>query len=433
MNKEKIIKNFTSKASKIAIIGMGYVGLPLSLRFSECGYKVLGIDIDESKVDLINNGESYIAHIPSTKIKDSNTKGFEASSDFSKISECDGIILCVPTPLTQHREPDISYVVSSIKLILPHLRKGQVISLESTTYPGTCEEEIAPRLESTGMNLGDDIFLVYSPEREDPGNKNFNVNSIPKIIGGHTENCLSVGMALYSSAIESLIEVKSTKVAEMTKLLENIHRAVNIGFINEMKVIANKMDIDIFDVVNAAESKPFGFTAYFPGPGIGGHCIPIDPFYLTWKAKEFGLNTRFIELAGEINTSMPEYVCEKSAHALNSFSKSIKNSKILILGVAYKKHVDDVRESPSLEVINILTKKGANISFSDPYINSLKKNSNIKNFESIDLSEASISSFDLVVLLTDHDDFDYDLILTNSKVIVDSRGRFQKSAKVIRA
>ena len=431
--KNTIIKNLNSKKSKIGIIGMGYVGLPLSLRFVECGFQVIGFDVDKQKVDSLNNGKSYIAHISSEKILDASKNGLEATSDFQRSSECDGLILCVPTPLNVYREPDISFIQSSLDLLLPHLREGQIISLESTTYPGTCEEIIAPKIEKDNLRLGENIFLVYSPEREDPGNKNFSVNSIPKIIGGHTENCLSVGIALYESAIDSLIKVKSTKVAEMTKLLENIHRAINIGFINEMKLIASKMDIDIFDVVNAAESKPFGFTAYFPGPGIGGHCIPIDPFYLTWKAREFGINTRFIELAGEINSSMPSYVCEKALGVLNNIEKSVKNSKILILGVAYKKHVDDFRESPSLEIMKILNKNGASLSYSDPYINKLENINGLGDLNSIELTKQSLKSFDLTILLTDHDEFDYELIENNSNAIVDARGRFQESDIVTRA
>lgn len=431
MNKKTIIENLNSQKSKIAIIGMGYVGLPLSLRFVECGFDVIGFDVDNDKINALNDGISYIAHIPSQKVLEANSKGFKASYDFSEASKCDAIIMCVPTPLTNHREPDISYITSSMDFLEPHLREGHIISLESTTYPGTCEEIIAPRIESLGLVLGESAFLVYSPEREDPGNKNFNVNSIPKIIGGHTKECLEVGMALYQSAIASLIPVKSTKVAEMTKLLENIHRAVNIGFINEMKVVANIMGIDIYDVVNAADSKPFGFTAYYPGPGIGGHCIPIDPFYLSWKAKEFGLNTRFIELAGEVNSYMPDYVCQKVTFALNKFAKSVNKSKVLILGVAYKKHVDDMRESPSLEVMKNLKDKGADVYFSDPYIKSVKNK--FINTKSVEITEDLLKSFDLVILLTDHDEFDYNLILNSSKIIVDSRGRFEESHKVIRA
>jgi UDP-N-acetyl-D-glucosamine dehydrogenase len=431
MNKKTIIENLNSQKSKIAIIGMGYVGLPLSLRFVECGFDVIGFDVDNDKINALNDGISYIAHIPSQKVQEANLKGFKASYDFSEVSKCDAIIMCVPTPLTNHREPDISYITSSMDFLEPHLREGHIISLESTTYPGTCEEIIAPRIESLGLVLGESAFLVYSPEREDPGNKNFNVNSIPKIIGGHTKECLEVGMALYQSAIASLIPVKSTKVAEMTKLLENIHRAVNIGFINEMKVVANIMGIDIYDVVNAADSKPFGFTAYYPGPGIGGHCIPIDPFYLSWKAKEYGLNTRFIELAGEVNSYMPDYVCQKVTFALNKFAKSVNKSKVLILGVAYKKHVDDMRESPSLEVMKNLKDKGADVYFSDPYIKSVKNK--FINTKSVEITEDLLKSFDLVILLTDHDEFDYDLILNSSKIIVDSRGRFEESHKVIRA
>ena len=303
----------------------------------------MGIDIDTVKVARLNAGESYIEHIPANKITAARGKGFEATTDFTGAAKCDALILCVPTPLGQHREPDMTFVINTVDALLPSLRAGQVVSLESTTYPGTTEEELLSRIERQGFKVGEDIFLVYSPEREDPGNPDYQTSSIPKVIGGHTSACLEVGLALYGQAIDRLVPVSSTKTAEMTKLLENIHRAVNIGLINEMKIVADSMGVDIYEVIDAAATKPFGFTPFYPGPGLGGHCIPIDPFYLTWKAREYGINTRFIELAGEVNSGMPAWVIGKLADALNDRHKSIRGSRILILGIAYKKNVDDTR------------------------------------------------------------------------------------------
>lgn len=304
------------------------------LRYNMIGYRVLGIDVDASKVDALNAGLSYIEHIPGSAITQARASGFEATLDFSRAAQCDALILCVPTPLNKYREPDISFVVSTIDAIRPYLREGQVVSLESTTYPGTTEEELLPRIQDAGLTVGEQIFLVYSPEREDPGNPDFRTQTIPKVIGGHTSQCLAVGVALYEQAIDQVVPVSSTRAAEMTKLLENIHRAVNIGLVNEMKIVADRMGIDIFEVVDAAATKPFGFTAYYPGPGLGGHCIPIDPFYLTWKAREYGLHTRFIELSGEVNRAMPEYVVGKLMDGLNERGKALKGCRVLVLGIA---------------------------------------------------------------------------------------------------
>ena len=346
------------KSAIIGIVGLGYVGLPLMLRYSEIGYKVIGFDIDKSKVDALKNGKSYIEHISSDSIQNALEAGFEATSDFSRAGAADALILCVPTPLNKYREPDLSFVIDTTDALTPYLRAGQVISLESTTYPGTTEEELLPRIESTGLKVGVEIFLVYSPEREDPGNPDYVTRTIPKVVGGHTANCLDVGKTLYESAIDRIVPVSSTKAAEMTKLLENIHRAVNIGLVNEMKIVADRMGIDIHEVITAAATKPFGFTAYYPGPGLGGHCIPIDPFYLTWKAREYDVNTRFIELAGEVNTGMPRWVISKVMDALNERGKALKGAKILVLGIAYKRNVDDMRESPSVELMELLREKG---------------------------------------------------------------------------
>ena len=421
-----LIEKFDSKSAVIGIVGLGYVGLPLLIRFSDVDFRVIGFDIDRQKVDRLNSGQSYIKHISNEQIKSALNQGFKATSDLSKISEADAIILCVPTPLNQYREPDLSFVLGTVDSIVPYLRKGQVVSLESTTYPGTTEEELLPRVTQNGLEIGQDIFLVYSPEREDPGNKDFSTNTIPKICSGYTDACLEVGKHLYGTAVDVVVPVSSLKVAEMTKLLENIHRAVNIGLVNELKIVADKMGIDIHEVISAAATKPFGFTAYYPGPGLGGHCIPIDPFYLTWKAREYGLHTRFIELAGEVNTRMPEWVINKTAEALNSVGKPIKGSKILVLGLAYKKNVDDMRESPSVQLLELLSEKGAVIEYSDPHIPQFPKLRNhFFEMSSIELTPERISSFDCVLLATDHDAFDYEMLAQNAKLLIDTRGKYQ--------
>lgn len=434
--KDQLIRKFADRTAVIGIVGLGYVGLPLMLRYTDAGFRVLGFDIDTFKTDSLNSGKSYIEHIPSEKIAAARRKGFEATDDFSRIAEADAVILCVPTPLNKYREPDISFVTGTTNAVKPYLRAGQVLSLESTTYPGTTEEELLPRVEASGLKAGRDIFLVYSPEREDPGNPNFETRTIPKVVGGHTPACLEVGIALYSPAIDRVVPVSSTKAAELTKLLENIHRAVNIGLVNEMKIVADKMGIDIHEVIDAAATKPFGFVPYYPGPGLGGHCIPIDPFYLTWKAREYGVNTRFIELAGEVNSHMPDYVIGKTALALNGINRSVKGSKILILGISYKKNVDDMRESPSVEVMDRLHKLGADIAYSDPHVAVFPHipGHHCFNLSSTPITAETLAGFDCVVLTTDHDKFDYPLIAEHAKLIVDTRGRFRDgSPKVVKA
>ena len=433
--KQSAIGKFRDKTATIGIVGLGYVGLPLMLRYAETGFKVLGFDIDAEKVDKLNKGETYIEHITADKIAAARSAGFEATTDFSRIGEAEAVILCVPTPLNKYREPDMSFVIDTTDAVKPYLRAGQVLSLESTTYPGTTEEELLPRVEEGGLKVGENVFLVYSPEREDPGNPDFETRTIPKVIGGHTPACLEVGLALYQPAIDKVVPVSSTKAAELTKLLENIHRAVNIGLVNEMKIVADKMDIDIHEVIDAAATKPFGFVAYYPGPGLGGHCIPIDPFYLTWKAREYGVNTRFIELAGEVNSSMPEYVVNKTALALNDHQRSIKGSKVLVLGIAYKKNVDDMRESPSVEVMELLRDLGAEISYSDPHVPVFPKMREHKfDLKSVPLTAESIASYDCVVLTTDHDKFDYDLLKQHAKLIVDTRGKYSgKHDNIVKA
>jgi len=424
--KSKLLSRLHDKQSVIGVVGLGYVGLPLILRFAEAGLPVLGIDIDQTKVDKLNRGESYFKHIVAEKIKEVSKKGPFATVDFSRASEADVLILCVPTPLSNHREPDLSFVTGTLDSLLPYIRQGQVISLESTTYPGTTEEIVLPKLQSIGLSVGEQVFLVYSPEREDPGNPNFDTRSIPKVCGGHTANCLEVGSTLYSLAIDTIVEVTSTKVAEMTKLLENIHRAVNIGLVNEMKIVADKMDINIHEVIEAAKTKPFGFTAYYPGPGLGGHCIPIDPFYLTWKAREYGINTRFIELAGEVNTAMPQWVVEKTLYALNDVGKPMKGARILVLGIAYKKNVDDMRESPSVVIIELLRERGAKVNYHDPFVPVFPRlRGHYFDLESIALNSETIGDYDAILIATDHDTFDYELIRSNASLIIDTRGTYK--------
>lgn len=431
----ELLEKLRSKQALIGIVGLGYVGLPLSLTYAEVGYRVLGLDIDQTKADAINQGSSYIQHIDGERVaKAQQQQLLEATTDFARAAEADALILCVPTPLNQYREPDLSYIRDTMAALLPYLRSGQVLSLESTTYPGTTEEELRPLIEQRGFTVGEDIFLVYSPEREDPGNARFNTATIPKVMGGSTVACGEVGVALYEQAISEVVVVSSTRAAEMTKLLENIHRAVNIGLMNELKPLADRMGIDLYEVIRAAATKPFGFVPYYPGPGLGGHCIPIDPFYLTWKAREFGMHTRFIELAGEINSAMPAYVIEKTMDALNDMGKPLKGSKVLVLGIAYKKNVDDMRESPSVEVMELLRAKGAEVHYSDPFFASFPQmRKHTFALLSVDLTPEAVAAFDAVVLATDHDAFDYDLIASHSQLLIDTRGRLTPGAHIVRA
>jgi len=431
--KEAIITKIKNKDFKIAIVGMGYVGLPLALRFNSVGFEVIGIDIDDSKVAKLNNCESYIKHISKKDVEGAiKTNKFFASTDFSLVRKCDAIIICVPTPLDDKLEPDLSYVRHTRDKILQHVKKGQLVSLESTTYPGTTEEEFEAVLKDKGFNIGQDFFIVYSPEREDPANQKFSTDTIPKVCGGITKECRDIGAAMYSAAIDKIVLVESAKVAEMTKLLENIHRAVNIGLVNEMKIIASKMDIDIFDVIDAAATKPFGFTPYYPGPGLGGHCIPIDPFYLSWKSKQIGIDAEFIELSGKVNRKMPLYVVNNIIDIMKKMNMSMEKSKILLLGMAYKKNVDDMRESPSLEILKQLERQGLSVDYSDPFINKFE---NLRKYqhqkESISVTVNNLKKYDITVLLTDHDQFNYDLIFKHSNIIIDTRGKFRKDNKRI--
>lgn len=430
-----LIEKLRSRRATIGVIGLGYVGLPLALRFAEVGVKTLGFDIDPAKPEKIRAGRSYINYIADAAITRATAAGFEATTDFSRCGEADALILCVPTPLDRHREPDLSFVINTAKEVARHLRAGQVVSLESTTYPGTTDEELRPLLEATGHHVGEDVFLVYSPERADPGNPRYGTHDIPKLVGGCTPDCLAVGEALYALAVDQVVAVSSPRVAELAKLLENIHRAVNIGLVNEMKLVADRMGIDIFEVINAAATKPFGFVPYYPGPGLGGHCIPIDPFYLTWKAREYGVHTRFIELAGEINHAMPDYVVRKTAEALNARGKAVNGSRILICGVAYKKNVDDLRESPSVELIEQLQKLGARVDYSDPHIPvfpSIRRGR--FDMASVPLTAESLAGYDAVLIATAHDAFDFELIGRVAPLIIDTRGVFPASHhNVVRA
>jgi len=426
------LQKVEAKTAKIGILGLGYVGIPLALRISEVGFKVIGFDVVQARVDGLNNGQSPIKHIEKIDIEKMIDAGFEATTDFARASECDALIICVPTPLSKTREPDLSFVTSTVDSILPFLRSEQLLALESTTWPGTTAEVLLPYVEKADLQVGKDFYLVYSPEREDPGNEHFTTQTIPKVVGGHTPQCKEAGIALYSTFIDHIVPVGSTQAAEMVKLLENIHRSINIGLANELKVVADAMGLDIFEIINAAKTKPFGFTAYYPGPGIGGHCIPIDPFYLTWKAREYGLHTRFIELAGEINASMPQYVVDKTIKALNEQGKSLRGARVLALGIAYKRDVDDMRESPSVFVMELLRDWGAMVEYSDPNVPVFPEmREHSFDLSSVDLTPESISSYDAVILLTDHSDFDYTLIRENAKAIIDTRGKYNEDVEKI--
>jgi len=433
--RDRLISKLKNKSAVIGVFGLGYIGLPLLLRYAEVGYKVFGFEIDQEKINMLKQGKSYIDHITSDQIHSSVSKDFNVTTNYSRASEVDALILCLPTPLNKHREPDLSYLTNTVDKLIPYLRKGHIISLESTTYPGTTEEVILPRVELTGLKIGKDVFLVYSPEREDPANSDFTTQSIPKVVSGHTSACLEIGKTLYQLVIDQIVPVSSTRTAEMTKLLENIFRAVNIGLVNEMKIVADRMEIDIHEVIRAAATKPFGFTPYYPGPGLGGHCIPIDPFYLTWKAREYDVNTRFIELAGEVNTKMPNWVLSKIVWALNERKKSLKGSKVLILGVAYKKNIGDMRESPAIVLIKLLKEMGATVEYTDPHVPvfpDLQKH-NFK-IESVDPTPEDVAKYDLLLLVTDHKKFDYQMFKKNAQLIVDTRGVFQDlSMNVVKA
>jgi UDP-N-acetyl-D-glucosamine dehydrogenase len=435
MGSVPLIKKFQSRDALVAVVGLGYVGLPLAVRMAEAGFRTLGIDIDPEKVAKLGAGESYLKTVPAKSVAAARAKGFAATIDFARAREADAIILCVPTPLGPSREPDLSFVIGTVESLLPHLRAGQLLSLESTTYPGTTEEELRPRIEARGLRVGEDFFLVFSPEREDPGNERYSTRTIPKICGGSTPACLEAGLALYGAAIDTVVPVSSTRVAEMAKLLENIHRAVNIGLVNEMKIVADRMGIDIHEVIRAAATKPFGFVPYYPGPGLGGHCIPIDPFYLTWKARQYGVDTRFIELAGEVNRAMPEWVVSKAAAALLERGRHVRGSRFLVLGIAYKKNIDDMRESPAVEILELLRARGAIVAYSDPHVPKFPRmRAHSFDLESLPLTAAALAAQDCVILVADHDAFDYALIAAHAPLVVDTRGRYPAGgANIVKA
>jgi UDP-N-acetyl-D-glucosamine dehydrogenase len=417
-------QRLASDHATVGVIGLGYVGLPLALTMVEAGKRVIGLDVDAAKVERLDQGQSYIRHIEASRIVAAG-KRFRATTDFRALTDCDAIIVCVPTPLTEGREPDLSYVSRTAETIAEHLRAGQLVVLESTTYPGTTEEVMQPILERGGLRVGRDYHLAFSPEREDPGNPRFNTKTIPKLVGGVTAECGEIARALYGSFLEKVVVVSSARVAESAKLLENIYRSINIALVNELKMLFERMGIDVWEVIEAAATKPFGFTPFFPGPGLGGHCIPIDPFYLTWKARHYDFSTRFIELAGEVNTGMPYWVVDKVVEALGEGGKPIKGAKVLVMGVAYKKDVDDLRESPSLKVIEILESRGAEVSYNDPYVPSLRARK-LRHYEtfdldSVDLEDRTIAEADCVLIATDHSAYDYDRIVRHARRVVDTR------------
>jgi len=420
----ELLDKITSKSARVGVIGLGYVGLPLLAAFHRAGFHVIGFDVDPAKIEALQRGENYLKHLGETLVRDMKLAGrFDATADFSRLAEADAVIICVPTPLGSHREPDLSYVQKTADEIARRLRPGQLVVLESTTYPGTTRQIVLPALESRGLRCGTDFFLAFSPEREDPGRKDLSTQTIPKLVGGIDEVSGKVAVALYQQAIREVIPVASAEIAEAAKLLENIYRAVNIALVNEMKMVLSAMDIDIWQVIAAASSKPFGFQPFYPGPGLGGHCIPIDPFYLTWKAQEVGMPTRFIELAGEINHQMPDYVVQRTTSALNQRSRAVKGAKILVLGLAYKPDIDDVRESPSFELIEKLARLGAVVQYNDPHVPATHR---MRNYDlqmcSQSFSAKSLGDYDCVIIATHHSAYDWQMIADHAKLIIDTRG-----------
>ncbi len=429
--KSVLLKKIEDKSFTVGVIGQGYVGLPLALCFAEKGFTTVGLDIDQTKVQRLNKGESYIKHIPGDRVSKSVKSGkFTATADFSKIRECDGVLICVPTPLTKHREPDMSYIVSTCEAIVPHMRRGQLFVLESTTYPGTTVEVVIPILESANLKSEIDFYAAFSPEREDPNNPNYTTETIPKVVGGTSPDALAVADKLYGQIVVRTVPVSSTQVAESTKLLENIFRSVNIALVNELKVAFMKMGIDIWEVIGAAKTKPFGFMPFYPGPGLGGHCIPIDPFYLTWKAREFDVTTRFIELAGEINTGMPDFVVSRCTIALNDRRKSLKNSRILVLGLTYKPDIDDIRESPSLHIMEKLEQAGAQVCYNDPYVAEIpntREHKTLAGRKSVYIER----DFDLLVIATAHKEYLQMNLVSYGVPIVDTRNVIRGNSSLL--
>ncbi len=436
---DELIQNVRDRKAKIGIIGLGYVGLPLAREFCEAGFQVIGFDVDPGKVRCLETGKTYIRHLPAPYFTKLYKEGrFKPTTDMKLLKKVDAILICVPTPLDKMREPDMTYVRETTETIARHLRKGQIVTLESTTYPGTTKELMQPILDQSGLKLEKDYFLAYSPEREDPGNPNFSTGTIPKVVGGAGPDSLRLGCEVYKGVVTEVIPVSSCEVAEACKIVENVYRCINIALVNELKMLFDRMDIDVWEVINAAKTKPFGFQAFYPGPGLGGHCIPIDPLYLSWKARQYGKPTRFIELACEINTLMPEHVIGRVAEAMNEQGKAVKGSKILVLGLAYKKDVDDVRESPSVTLIELLQERGAKVDYHDPFVPSGKpmREHNITHMRSVPLTPANIRKYDCVLIATDHTDVDYDLVVKNARLVVDTRnatGNKKRPRKVVKA
>jgi UDP-N-acetyl-D-glucosamine dehydrogenase len=427
---ETLRDKIRSRKARAGVVGLGYVGLPLAVELAKAGFHVTGIDLDTRKVEQINDGRSYIPDVQTRDVQALRAKGLlDATSDFAVVRELDTINICVPTPLRKTKDPDMSYIVSAVEGIAQHLHPGMLIILESTTYPGTTDEVVQPMLEEKGLKAGVDFFLAFSPERVDPGNPTFQTHNVPKVVGGYSPACSDLAKELYGSAIQTIVQVSSTRVAEMVKLLENTFRAVNIGLVNELALMCDRMQIDVWEVVDAAKTKPFGFMAFYPGPGLGGHCIPIDPFYLSWKAKQTGFDPRFIELAGHINAGMPHYVVDKVSEALNTRRKAINGSNILIAGVAYKRDIDDMRESPALDVMGLLLARGARVSYADPYVSEVhgREWSGGYDVKAVDLTRGSIAQYDAVVIITDHKAFDYAALVAEADVIVDTRNAIKGS------
>jgi len=437
--KDKLLAAINSREARVGVVGLGYVGLPLLIEFAKAGFQVAGLDIDERKVLAIQAGKSYIKHIDGAHIESAlsnNPKAF-ATTDFARARECDALLICVPTPLTQHRDPDLSFIESTARSLAPHLRNGQLIALESTTYPGTTEDVLIPILEAgSGLKASVDFFVAYSPEREDPNNSAFSTSTIPKVVGGFTPEAREVACALYDAVICKTIPVSSCRTAEATKLMENIFRCINIALVNELKIVFTEMDIDVWEVVKAASTKPFGFMPFYPGPGLGGHCIPIDPFYLTWKAKEYGISTRFIELAGEVNTAMPAYVIQRTMLALNEAGKALRGSRILLVGLAYKKNVDDDRESPTYVLWEQLLKLGAEVAYYDPYcpvVRPSREHGQFAGIASVSLDEITSERFDAAIIATGHDHVDHDDLAARLPLVVDTRGVCTAARNVVKA
>ena len=426
---DSLREKIESRRARTGVVGLGYVGLPLAVELAKAGFHATGIDLDERKIQAIQEGRSYIPDVPTSDVAALHKAGkLDATTDFAVVRQLDTINICVPTPLRKTKDPDMSYIVSAVEAIAKHLHPGMLIVLESTTYPGTTDEVVQPLLEATGLKAGRDFFIAFSPERVDPGNPTFQTHNVPKVVGGLTRECSELAGALYSSAIETIVPVSSTRVAEMVKLLENTFRAVNIGLVNELALMCDRMNIDVWEVVDAAKTKPFGFMAFYPGPGLGGHCIPIDPFYLSWKAKQSGFDPRFIELAGHINGGMPHYVVDKIGDALNTKRKAINGSRILLLGVAYKRDIDDMRESPALDVMGLLHTKGARVDYADPYVPEVHGREWSGRFDvrAVELTPGTAARYDCVVIVTDHKAFDYEAIVADADLVVDTRNAIKR-------